>query len=236
MAYNPNRDSGIAEARSYVEIDKDKLTAEQVEEFEFSPTRRYFAQLVYNVGPTTSIGGGGQFTDGQIEKLTALLEKADVLLGLATTCIETHIIKLNLAEPETASLTDEKTIIAVQLETDSNTYSIVQDTNNIDLDDNTEFLLNIPGYVCGIECYTWIDANNVSQVTERFIPKMTYLPHKEDDENDTTTPEELKTGNYPNGKTIIYLSANEFKDLSELPDKYRILKIHTLKTTSNDII
>lgn len=53
--YNPNRDSGVADPRSYVEIGKESLQG-LVEEYDFVPdaTKRYFAKIVYNVGP----GGG----------------------------------------------------------------------------------------------------------------------------------------------------------------------------------
>lgn len=230
MAYNPNRDSGIAPARSFIEIKATDFPAEAVEEFDFVPTQRYFAQLVYNVG-SGSIGGGGSisgFTGGEIETLHKLIEKSNVLLALSDVSVETFELELSLADPKNANITDENSVMAVQIDSNSNRYYLVEDTYNIDNDPNTEYLLNVPGYVCGIECYTWFNENTVSSVTERFIPKMTYLPYKADD----TAEAELNTKDYPNGKTIIYLNYTEFKAITELPKPYNILKIHTLKMPS----
>jgi len=49
--YNPNKDSGIAEPRSYVEVNKDNLQG-LTEEFEEVPAdiQRYFAKIVFNIG------------------------------------------------------------------------------------------------------------------------------------------------------------------------------------------
>ena len=55
--YNPNRDSGIAQPRSYAEIGKGDVDG-MVEESEGVPqeNQRYFAQLVYNINAS---GGNG---------------------------------------------------------------------------------------------------------------------------------------------------------------------------------
>jgi hypothetical protein len=164
-------------------------------------------------------------------------------LALSDVSVDTFELELTLADPKTANITDENSVMAVQIDSNSNRYYLVEDTYNIDNDPNTEYLLNVPGYVCGIECYTWLNENTVSSVTERFIPKMTYLPYKPKadsaeellDTKDYTVDELLDTTNYPNGKTIIYLNYTEFKSITELPKepkKYNILKIHTLKMPS----
>ena len=62
MAYNPNRDSGQVFQRGFVEISKDKIPSDLIEEYGFvpEPTKRYFAQLVYNLGA----GSGGSSSGG----------------------------------------------------------------------------------------------------------------------------------------------------------------------------
>lgn len=60
--YNPNRDSGIAEARGYVEVSKTQLQKSGLISTEnpIDPTQRYFAQVVYNVSDISAsdtIGG-----------------------------------------------------------------------------------------------------------------------------------------------------------------------------------
>lgn len=52
LGYDPNRDSGIAEARSYVEIPKDALSG--MVDDSMNPKGRFFAKLVY------SFNGGGR--------------------------------------------------------------------------------------------------------------------------------------------------------------------------------
>ena len=77
------------------------------------------------------------------------------------------------------------------------TIEIIEDSQNLDGDIETEFLINVQGFVCGVECHTWIDSSRgvVNQTLERFLPKMTYEP---------------KTTEYPFGLTRIFLSRYEY--------------------------
>ena len=87
MGYNPNRDSGQVFTRGFVEISKDKIPSELIEEYGFVPsaTQRYFAQLVYNVNGGGSSSGGSDFTQADREKfnqLITLIPYIDLLIAV----------------------------------------------------------------------------------------------------------------------------------------------------------
>ena len=88
ISYNPNRDSGQVFQRGFVEISKDKIPSDLIEEYGFvpEPTKRYFAQLVYNLGAGSGGGssGGSDFTAADREKfeqLVTLIPYIDLLIG-----------------------------------------------------------------------------------------------------------------------------------------------------------
>lgn len=222
MAYNPNRDSGQVFQRGFVEISKDKIPSDLIEEYGFvpEPTKRYFAQLVYNLGAGSGGGssGGSDFTAADREKfeqLVTLIPYIDLLI--ATTGIKMETLDVPMEFPaDTLTLNETGKIIPVKLTKNSNEYSIVKDIDNIDGDDNTEFLLNILGYVSAVECYVWLDQDQTisSEKTERFLPKITF---------------EKPTAEYPYGKSTIYFSSYDFKDINELPKGKNIVRVHYLK-------
>ena len=217
IGYNPNRDSGIAEPRSYVEIGKEDLQG-LVEEYDFVPTatRRYFAQLVYNVGPGSGGGGGGsQFNQAQYEALLALIDVKNELIGIATQAIKTFTINLDTA-PEESDITKELVIISVKYNEDTHEYDAVPVPDPEDVPENynyAEYLINVPGYVCNVECYNWLTSPEESLETtptmERLLPKITYDP---------------TIGKF--GTTTIFLDKQyEYDAIRALPEGKRLLKI-----------
>lgn len=219
MAYNPNRDSGQVLQRGFIEIPKDKIPSGLIEEYDFvpSPTQRYFAQLVYNVGSGT--GGGSDFTAAdreKFDKLVSYLPYMDLMIAATGIKMETLDVTMEFPNDNTLSITDTEKIIPVQLVEGTNEYSILKDSEDIDNDPKTEYLLNVLGYVSAVECYVWIDKDQqlCSERTERFLPKITF---------DSPTEE------YPYGKSTIYFSQFDFEDISELPAGKNIVRIHYLK-------
>ena len=221
IGYNPNRDSGIAEPRSYVEIGKDSLQG-LVEEYDFVPvaTQRYFAQLVYNVGPGGG-GGGGEFTPDEVmalRKLMPLSGYVDALMGVINNSICT--VDIDLSQPGNDITNNEKLLRVI--ENPNNTYTIIDPTSEeyaLSGDNNystVEYLINIPGYTCNIEAYAWVNqpGGEVTQDMEKLIPKLTYFPTK------------IAGDDYPYGKTVIYLDKeNEYDTIMELPEGKRILRV-----------
>ena len=219
MGYNPNRDSGIAFARSFVEVSADKLSG-LIEEFEFvpDPTKRYFAQLTYNVGENNS-----PFTDVEITKLKQLSEISDALIGMSTLSIKSVIIEVPPmpSTDSTESITKTNTFIPVIKVND--TYELVADTDNFDGDEETTYLLNINGYVCGVECYRWLDevGGEVSPKMDRILPRSTYIPAGE-----------VNITGYPYGRTVIYLTNEEYDSIAGLSaanttdTKYNVIKVY----------
>ena len=141
MAYDPNRDSGIAEPRSYVEISKDVVSG--LVEDTLNPTGRYFAQLVYNVGQGGG-GGGSQFDEHEATQLKRLVDYVDALIGLSNLQVKCISIPLqiNTATNSTYGVDDPGVILAASRGADGD-YRIENDVNNIDGDTETEYLLNI---------------------------------------------------------------------------------------------
>jgi len=228
--YNPNRDSGIAEPRSYVEIGKDSLQG-LVEEYDCVPvaTQRYFAQLVYNVGPGGGGGGSSDFTPSEIAALKELVQQKDALIGIATQAIQTIDVSTTELGNSVGLIGKIIPVKFVNNQYTYNTGTVIDDNN----DDLPEYLINIPGYACGIACYVWIDETDpnsgISNTMERLYPKLLYTP-----------PTELSTIGIPisefssedkdniqkYGITQIFLNfENEYKVIKELPDGKNTIRI-----------
>lgn len=213
FGYNPNRDSGIAPARSYIEIPKEKLQG-MVSEYNLpglNPTQRYFAQVVYNVGAST---GGSGLSATDTANLLWLEKNLTKLSGLLELTVDLNTIDIPIkpiVETKTLELSTENIIIPVYKSADG-TIEIVGDNEDYDNDPTTEFLINVQGFVCGVECHTWLDDNKtaVTQTLERFLPKMTFLP---------------KSTQYPFGLTRIFLSRFEYNLIAELPEEVRKIRI-----------
>ena len=231
--YNPNRDSGIAEPRSYVEIGKEDLQG-LVEEYDCVPvaTQRYFAQLVYNVGPGSGGGGGGsQFNQAQYEALLALIDVKDELIGVAKQAIQSIYVDV---ETLGTSITEIGKIIPVTFTNGKYVYNSgdVDDDND---DDKPEYLINIPGYACGITCYVWIeepsDSNDpdtgvVSNTMERLYPKLLYIPPADISSVGIEFDDENKELVKKFGLTQIFLNKeNEYDVIKLLPLEKRKLRI-----------
>ena len=213
FGYNPNRDSGIAPARSYIEIKKTDFPEDAVKEYDIAPTQRYFAQLVYNVGPGGT-GGTGGLSAADTENLLWLRENISQIKGVLALTVDLNTIDVEIKPLQTiteSDLNSENTVIPVYKTVDG-TIEIIEDSQNLDGDIETEFLINVQGFVCGVECHTWIDSSRgvVNQTLERFLPKMTYEP---------------KTTEYPFGLTRIFLSRYEYQLIAELPEQVRKIRI-----------
>lgn len=227
MGYNPNRDSGIAEPRSYVEIEKTDLQG-LVNEYDFVPaaTQRYFAQLVYNVGPGS--GGNSIFTAEQIAGLIQLLEQKDRLIvlskttGMETITIDISDFDLNAPVARFSSIDDENTILAAAKD-ENNEYQLIKDENDFDGNgDKLEYLLNIPGYVCSVECYSWVGevGGDTTPQPDKILVKSTYLTQK-DLMALTETNSELQVEKFPAGRTTIYFNPEDLILIKELPEGQR---------------
>lgn len=219
IGYNPNRDSGIAEPRSYVEIGKDSLQG-LVEEYDFVPvaTQRYFAQLVYNVGPGGG-GGGGEFTPTEVTALKNLSTVATALMGIASANTQEYIIDFGSTTIEESDINVYNKLIAVEYDETQKEYrAIPVSAIHDDSYEYSDFIINISGYVCDIECYNWMDEEHtrVSPTTERLLPKITYNP---------------TIGEY--GKTTIFLDQTyEYNAITGLPAGKQILKISYMQLPS----
>lgn len=223
MGYNPNRDSGQVFTRGFVEISKDKIPSELIEEYGFVPsaTQRYFAQLVYNVNGGSSSGGssGSDFTQADREKfnqLITLIPYIDLLIAATGIKMEEIDVPMELTANTLSNETNEiEKIIPIKFSSNGE-YSIIEDITNLDSDEKTEFLLNIAGYVSAVECHVWIDKeqNICSDKTERFLPKITF---------------EKPSSQYPYGKSTIYFSKYDWNDIRELPENKRFVRVHYLK-------
>lgn len=213
MGYNPNRDSGIAPARSYIQVKKTDFPSSAISEYDFAPTQRYFAQLVYNVGPG-GVGGTGGLTQADSENLAWLRENISQLQGVLALTVDLNTIDIEiqpLTTLVTGDLQTENMVIPV-FKTEDGAIEIVEDTQDIDNDIETEFLINVQGFVCGVECHTWIDSTKgiINQTLERFLPKMTYIP---------------KSDEYPYGLTRIFLSRYEYQLIAALPEQVRKIRV-----------
>lgn len=227
LGYNPNRDSGIAEPRSYVEIGKESLQG-LVDEYDFVPTatQRYFAQLVYNVG--SGGGGGSGFEPYEVEALKKLVPYADALTAIADSSLITVNIDLN---DFGTSVTDEETLLRVYTDPATGEYEIInRDPDGDDNYNTAEYIIIIPGYTCNVEAYAWVDqpGGTVTPDMEKLLPKLTYFP-KEQAGLDKNGEQ------YKYGKTIIYLDKeNEYEAITELPSDKRILRVTYIQLPSKN--
>ena len=243
LGYNPNRDSGIAAARSYIEIPKENIPSGLIQEYGFvpAPTQRYFAQLVYNVGGG---GIGGSLTEADRETLAKVKNLMPYIEYLAAANFQVNelIIKYSeiseLINPD-VSINDIHTPIPVQVNENGEYEKVVlsdgianaeKDEADLDLSNrlngtnkfaNTDILVNVSGYVSDMECYVW-ESNetgsiiDVSKNTVRFLAPTTYTgPTKEN----------------PFGITTIYLSSSMWESIGKLPAEggKQIIKIHYLQ-------
>jgi hypothetical protein len=224
LGYDANRDSGIAEARSYVEISKADLPEGLLASQQINPTCRVFAQLVYNVGAT----GQTDFNTSQVAKLQQLAENAEAIMGMLNLQMHTKDVVIpsgittndnNISMHQTknklmvARLNETGEPIAQYDTTQTSLGSIIADNDDIDGDRGTKheslYIININGYVSSTECFTWLNqrGGTVSKLMDRFLPKITYIPYNQ-----------LTSGLqsiYPYGRSIIYLTADEYNYISE---------------------
>jgi hypothetical protein len=129
IGYNPNRDSGIAPARSFIEIKKTDFPSSAISEYDFAPTQRYFAQLVYNVGPG-GVGGTGGLTQADSENLVWLRENISQLQGVLALTVDLNTIDIEIQPLTTivaGDLQTENAVIPV-FKTADGVIEIVEDT------------------------------------------------------------------------------------------------------------
>ena len=128
FGYNPNRDSGIAPARSYIEIKKTDFPSSAIEEYDFAPTQRYFAQLVYNVGPG-GVGGSGGLSQADAENLEWLRENISQLQGVLALAVDLNTIDVPIQPMQALTdgdLKSENVVIPVY-KTEDGSIEIVED-------------------------------------------------------------------------------------------------------------
>lgn len=193
LGYNPNVDSGIAEARSYVEVSKTTIAQlSSYIDFDHDPTKRYFAQIVYNVGPGSSLIDN--LTPDEISEIRDLLKFKDSLLSIKT-------IVLQFVPNDEPIETSDEPIGEISMDSDGSKISIyAYNYNNKTSDEsfgeniggivgiNAPDEICIPGFVCGVESHelTPVYENNgssivskgttVSEETYKFLPRMRTEP------------------------------------------------------------
>lgn len=220
LGYNPNIDSGIAEARSYVEVSKTTLASlSSYIDLDRDPTKRYFAQIVYNVGPGSSLIDN--LSADEISQVRELLGFKDSLLSIRTIILQFNEHKM-VVEEENNLLTDQFNGISI------NNWAFdiyAKDLSGIPKGGITKITsleeIAIPGFVCGVESYTR-DSDNPAQsseklTTSKFLPRM-------------RTELDKKTG-----QVITFLNLDEeikfiidkFNGVDD--EKYRIIKISYLQ-------
>jgi hypothetical protein len=226
LGYNPNRDSGIAAARGYIEIPKDSLPSGLIQEYGFvpEPTQRYFAQLVYNVGSGGMNGGMSESDAEKFEQLKGLIPYIEYIKAAAGIQLKELVIDYaevsGLISSEN-SLETKNTPVPVTVD-EKGKYEVVLDTDNIDKIQFTDILINVEGYVSSTECYVWeqgysnttIPDSAVSDKTVRFLAATTYTPPSTEN---------------PFGVSTIYLNSNMWESIGKLPVGKQIIKIFYLQ-------
>jgi hypothetical protein len=229
FGYNPNRDSGIVEARSYVEVSKEVLgTLSGMIELDRDPTKRYFAQIVYNVGPGSSIIDN--LTPDEILEIRKLLSYKDKLLSLKTVILQfvptdsdnsnetpdpINDSPIEIASPVNPTKNLKINIYARDLA--GNSLGGLEGINVNDLEN-----IQIPGYVCGVETYEFINAEgDVSENTARFLPRVG-TTKTADNENLQDSIDSMRTTFLDLSKEIAFI-VTKFNDAA-----HRIIKISYL--------
>ena len=226
LGYNPNRDSGIAAARGYIEIPKDSLPSGLIQEYGFVPvpTQRYFAQLVYNVGSGGMNGGMSEADTEKFNQLKELIPYIEYIKAAAGIQVKELIIDYSevsglINSENTIDL--KNTPVPVQIN-ENGEYEVILDTEDIDKTQSTDILINVEGYVSSTECYVWeqgysdtaIPDSAVSTNTVRFLSATSYSPPSTEN---------------PFGISTIYLNSNMWESIGKLPDGKRIIKIFYLQ-------
>jgi hypothetical protein len=218
LGYNPNIDSGIAEARSYVEVSKTTLASlSSYIDLDRDPTKRYFAQIVYNVGPGSSLIDN--LSADEISQVRELLGFKDSLLSIRTIILQFNVHKM-VVEEENNLLTDSFNGISIN----NCAFDIyAKDLSGIAKGGITKITslkeIAIPGFVCGVESYTR-DSDTPTQgseelTTSKFLPRM--------------------RTEFKDGQVITYLNLDEEikfiieKFNGDNDEQYRIIKISYLQ-------
>jgi hypothetical protein len=111
--------------------------------------------LVYNVGN----GGGSSLTAAQALALDWLTQHYEDLKGVIALTVDFNTVDIDIT-PYTEDLQLRNAVIPVKKQADGS-IEIIQDIDDIDNNgDTTEYLINVPGFVCGVECHTWVYDSN----------------------------------------------------------------------------
>ncbi len=185
LGYNPNIDSGIAEARSYVEVSKTTLAQlSGYIDLDRDPTKRYFAQIVYNVGPGSSLIDN--LTPDEISEIRDLLKFKDSLLSIKTIVLKFVPVDNSNGSTEIPEEKIGEISIATGGKISIYAYNYNGQTSGESFGDSIGGIIEItppkeiciPGFVCGVESYELTpnyangDLPIVSQETHKFLPRM----------------------------------------------------------------
>jgi hypothetical protein len=186
LGYNPNIDSGIAEARSYVEVSKTTLASlSSYIDLDRDPTKRYFAQIVYNVGPGSSLIDN--LTPDEISQIRDLLKFKDSLLSIKTIVLKFVPVGEDNKPTESMEKVGEISIETVgKISIYAYYYKGQTSDGNIAFGDSIGGIIEIttpkeiciPGFVCGVESHELTPdyVNNgpsiISKETYKFLPRM----------------------------------------------------------------
>ena len=227
LGYNPNRDSGIAEMRGYVEVDKVQLQKSGLISTTnpIDPTQRYFAQVVYNVGSSSGpVGGnGGSLTDED----RALLQSVNQHLTNINDGLPLYVKDIKISGDNQSPVSAEVSALIYQ--------DIADITPELLSLNETVYAMDIGGYVTAVENYVQLGTNDNGQTIwsahpDRWLPSMNYY-----DKTELTTntkfvylnPEKT-SADYKFGLTRIYFTEAEYESLLTIPTEKAVIRVYYL--------
>lgn len=231
LGYNPNRDSGIAEMRGYVEVDKVQLQKSGLISTTnpIDPTQRYFAQVVYNVGGASSGPVGGNTTSGGLtDEERALLQSVNnYLTNINDNGLPLYVKDIKISGDIQSPVSAEVSALIYQ--------DIADVTPELSRLNETVYAMDIGGYVTAVENYVQLGTNDNGQTIwsthpDRWLPSMNYYDKTELATNTKFVylNSEKTSADYKFGLTRIYFTEAEYESLLTIPTEKAIIRVYYL--------
>ena len=230
LGYNPNRDSGIAEMRGYVEVDKTQLQKSGLISTTnpIDPTQRYFAQVVYNIGGSSGPVGGNTTGGGLTDEDRALLQSINnYLTSINNNGLPLYVKDIKISGDIQSPVSAEVSALIYQ--------DIADVTPELLSLNETVYAMDIGGYVTAVENYVQLGTNDNGQTIwsvhpDRWLPSMNYY-----DKTELTTNTKfvyLNSGktsaDYKFGLTRIYFTEAEYESLLTIPTEKAVIRVYYL--------